>query len=350
MFQFSLKKNNHLESEIAHYYDSNKKDVILSQCNKFYLNVHNKEYFFIINLKWYFIFFAKFRILRRLFRLDKSNVVLNSKKNGAIIIYQKYIYFYCLKKKTFNIVSELKNHRNVLHNSIAVTKNGIFFGEYGPNRYKTKVPVWASFNDGRNWKIIYNFPSRSIKHIHGIYNDPFENNLWITTGDSNGECYLFKVPNKKFSNIIQYGDGTQKWRAVSLLFKKNYIIWGMDSPLQASNLQIFNKKTKKLKKGCSFPGPVWYSKTFSDKSAILQTSVEIGDGVKSNYSSLFYSKDLISWSEICKFKKDIFPKKLFKFGVIAFSEGIQTSKDFLFSAEGLKKIDGKVFSGNISLK
>jgi hypothetical protein len=99
MFQFSLKKNDYLESEIVHYYDSDKKDVILSQCNKFYLNVHNKEYFFIINLKWYFIYFSKFRILRRLFRLDKCNVVLNSKKNGAIILYQKYIYFYCLKKK-----------------------------------------------------------------------------------------------------------------------------------------------------------------------------------------------------------------------------------------------------------
>jgi hypothetical protein len=350
MFQFSLKKNNYLECEIVHYYDSDKKDVILSQCNKFYINVLNKEHFFIIHLKWYFIFFSKFRILRRLLRLDKSNVVLNSKKDGAIIIYQKYIYFYCLKKKTFNIVSKLKNHRNVLHSSIAVTKNGIYFGEYGPNRHKTKVPVWASYDDGRNWKMIYNFPSHSIKHIHGIYNDPFENNLWITTGDSNGECYLFKVPNKKFSNIIKYGDGTQKWRAVSLLFKKNYIIWGMDSPLQTSNLQIFDRKTKKLKKGCSFPGPVWYSKIFSDQSAILQTSVEIGDGVKSNYSSLFYSKDLINWSEIYKFKKDIFPKKLFKFGVIAFSEGMQTSKDFLFSAEGLEKIDGKVFSGNVCLK
>ena len=350
MFKYFSKFNPYLKPEICHFYESFNQNIILSRSNKFYLNINKNEFIFTIPLQWYFFIFSKFRILRRLFRLDKSNVVLNSKKNGVIILYQKYIYFYSLKKKKLNIVSKLKNHRNVLHNSIAVTKNGIFFGEYGPNRYKTKVPVWASFNDGRNWKIIYNFPSKSIKHIHGIYNDPFENNLWITTGDSNGECYLFKVPNKKFSNIIQYGDGTQKWRAVSLLFKKNYIIWGMDSPLQTSNLQIFNKKTKKLKKGCSFPGPVWYSKAFSDKSAILQTSVEIGDGVKSNYSSLFYSKDLISWSEICKFKKDILPKKLFKFGVIAFSEGMQTSKDFLFSAEGLEKIDGKVFSGNISLK
>ena len=350
MFKYFSKFNPYLKPEICHFYESFNQNIILSRSNKFYLNINKNEFVFTIPLQWYFFIFSKFRILRRLFRLDKSNVVLNSKKNGVVIIYQKYIYFYCLKKKKLNIASKLKNHRNVLHNSIAVSKNGIFFGEYGPNRYKTKVPVWASFNDGRNWKIIYNFPSKSIKHIHGIYNDPFENNLWITTGDSNGECYLFKVPNKKFSNIIQYGDGTQKWRAVSLLFKKNYIIWGMDSPLQSSNLQIFNRKTNKLKKGCSFPGPVWYSKTFSDKSAILQTSVEIGDGVKSNYSSLFYSKDLISWSEICKFKKDIFPKKLYKFGVIAFSDVMQTSKDFLFSAEGLEKIDGKVFSGNISLK
>jgi hypothetical protein len=348
MLKYFLKKNNYLEPELAHFYSSKKNDIILSQCNKFYLHLNNKEYFFTINLKWYLIFFAEFRILRRLLRLDKSNVVLNFNKNGVIIIYQKYIYFYCLKEKKLNLVSKLKNHRNVLHNAIAVTKNGIFFGEYGPNKYKKKIPVWCSYNDGRNWKIIYNFPGGLIKHIHGIYNDPFKNNLWITTGDSNGECYLFKVPNKKFDNIIRYGDGSQKWRAVSLLFKKNHVIWGMDSPLQTSNLQIFNTKTKKLKKGCSFPGPVWYSKVFSDHSAILQTSVEIGDGVKSNYSSLFYSKDLINWYEIYKFKKDIFPKKLFKFGVIAFSEGIQSSKDFLFSAEGLKKIDGKVFSGKIS--
>jgi hypothetical protein len=349
MFEYSLINNDYLEPEIVHYYDSDNKDIILSQCNKFYLNILNKEYFFIVKLKWYFTFFTKFRILRRLLRLDKSNAVLNSKKNGVIIIYQRYVYFYCLLKKKLKIVSKLKNHRNVLHNSIAVTKNGIFFGEYGPNKNKTKVPVWASYDDGRSWKIIYNFPSYSIKHIHGIYNDPFENNLWITTGDSNGECYLFKVPNKKFNNIIKYGDGSQKWRSVSLLFKENYIIWGMDSPLQTSNLQIFNRKTKKLKKGLSFPGPVWYSKIFSDQSAILQTSVEIGSGVKSNYSSLFYSKDLINWHEIYKFKKDIFPKKLFKFGVVAFSEGMQSSKDFLFSAEGLKKVDGRVFSGKINL-
>jgi len=350
MFKYFLQDNYFLNPEIVHFYDSENKDIILSECNKFYLSIDNKKIFFVIKLNWHFNFFAKFRLLRRLLRLDKSNAILNYKKDGIIIIYLGVIYFYCLKKKILKKISRLKNHRNVLHNSIAVTNRGIFFGEYGPNNKRGKIPVWRSSNDGRNWKIIYNFPRNSIKHVHGIYKDPFENSLWITTGDFENECFIFKVPKKNFKKIIKYGDGSQEWRAVSLLFKRKYVIWGMDSPLQTSALKIFNKKTKQLKTGQSFPGPIWYSKVFTDQSAVLQTSVEIGPGVKSNYSCLFYSKDLIHWNQFYKFKKDIFPKKLFKFGVIAFSEGQQNAKYFLFSAEGLKSIDGKVFSGKINLE
>ena len=347
MFKYFIKKNYFLSPEIAHYYNNKNKDLILSEANKFYLFINKKEYIFSIKLKWYLFFFLKFRILRRLLRLDKSNVILNYYKNGVVILYQNFIYFYDLKKKKLKIIYPLKNCRNVLHDSIAVTKKGIFFGEYGSNQKRNEIPVWASFDDGRNWRIIYNFSGNTFRHIHGIYDDPFDNNLWITTGDLNNECYLFKVPKKNFNNIIKYGDGSQKWRAVSLMFKKKYIIWGMDSPLQNSHLQIFNRSTCKLKKGRAFPGPVWYSKVFFDHSAILQTSVEIGSGVKTCYSYLFYSKNLINWKKIYKFKKDFFPKKLFKFGVINFSAGKQSCNDFLLSAEGLKKVDGKVLSGRI---
>ena len=107
MFEYYLKKNNYLEPEIVHFYDSDKKDIILSQSNKFYFYIDNKEYFFIIKIRWFSSFFSQFRILRRLFRLDKCNVVLNFERNGVIIIYQKFIYFKNQEKTDFFFFSNL---------------------------------------------------------------------------------------------------------------------------------------------------------------------------------------------------------------------------------------------------
>jgi hypothetical protein len=344
--KLNLKKK--LFGEIAHYYDSQSGDIILSEANQFYINIDNQEHKIIIPFSnYFFLILKKYRIFRRLFRIDKSNAVLNFKKDGLVIIYYKKIYFYDLKKKIIAIVGNLINSRNALHNGVAVTKDGIFFGEYGSNIKKNKVPVWGSYDDGRSWKIVYNFSNNSIKHVHGIYNDLYEDNLWITTGDMNSECFLFKIVKKNFKNVVKYGDGTQKWRSVNLFFKKESIIWIMDSPLEICSLQIFDRKTGIITKGQSFPGPVWYGKMFDDNSAVIQTSVEIGPGVKSNFSTLFYSKNLTNWFAVKSFKKDIFSKKLFKFGVIAFSEGSQNSRNFLLHAEGLNKIDGRVFLSEI---
>ena len=193
----------------------------------------------------------------------------------------------------------------------------------------------------RNWEKVFSFPEGSIRHIHGIYFDKYSNSLLITTGDFEGECLIAKVPNADFSLLEVLGNGSQKYRCVNMFFKEDKIIWGMDSNLETSFVQIFDRKTKKITEGMSLPGPVWYSKQFNDGSGIIQTSVEIGKGVKDNYSYLFFSDDLINWELIAKYKKDIYPMRYFKFGVIGFSEGIQYPSKFPIHAEGLKSIDGK---------
>jgi hypothetical protein len=88
MFNFILKNNPYLKPEIVHYYDCEYKDLILSHCNKFYIKIKGSEHFFHIDLRWYLCIFSQFRILRRLLRLDKSNVTLNYNKNGVVIIYK----------------------------------------------------------------------------------------------------------------------------------------------------------------------------------------------------------------------------------------------------------------------
>ena len=87
----------------------------------------------------------------------------------------------------------------------------------------------------------------------------------------------------------------------------------------------FQQRDKtQLNKKREFDGPVWCSKHFQDGSAILQTTVEIGPGVKSNFSHLYFSEDLSEWKEVIRFRKDWFPMRYFKFGVVAFADGPQT--------------------------
>ena len=115
----------------------------------------------------------------------------------------------------------------------------------------------------------------------------------------------------------------------------------MDSPIQKAYLQIFDREKKTIKQGQYFPGPVWYSKEFKEGGAILQTTVEIGNEVKTRFSKVFYSENLVDWEEVYSFKKDFLPMPYFKFGVVAFADGSQSKEDFVLFGEALKNMDGR---------
>ncbi len=115
----------------------------------------------------------------------------------------------------------------------------------------------------------------------------------------------------------------------------------MDSQIEISYLQEFDRATGTLTRLMEFPGPVWYSKQFIDGSALLQTTVEIGPGVKSDHAHLFWSRDNREWTELERYKKDLWPMRFFKFGVLSFADGPQTIDDFVLFGEGLVGMDGK---------
>ena len=206
------------------------------------------------------------------------------------------------------------------------------------------MPLWGSLDDGLTWNIVYQFPDKSIRHIHGVYSDPYSSSLWIATGDFDGECGLFEADSHDFSLLSSYGDGSQSWRPVSLLFGESSIVWGMDSPIEASYLQTFSRTSRCISQGQHFPGPVWYSKQLTNDFYLLQTSVEIGVGSASNSAHLYVSQNLSDWDLLSSFRKDIFPKRLFKFGVISFAEGLQSSNDFVIFGESLVGLDGKILN------
>lgn len=334
-----------IQSEIIHHYDSDSGDMIKSTGNSFSIITNKQEINFLIPGQIKFL--MNFRIIRRFLRYDKANAVFNWKRDGVVVLYQWKIYFFDLQTKQLNFIDNLKQCRNVLHGGLAVTSHGIYFGEYGHNQKRDPVPIWKSGDDGRNFKIIKELTEQKIKHIHGIYSDKFSESLWIVTGDFDGECFVIEVSDQDFLQLKWHGDGSQKWRPVSLFFMPEKVIWVMDSPIQKAYLQIFDRKDGSITEGQYFPGPVWYSKQFESGDAILQTSVEIGDEVKSKDSIIFYSNNLVDWEEVYRFKKDFLPMPFFKFGVIAFADGKQSKDDFVLFGEALSFLDGVAIKASI---
>lgn len=326
-----------LKREIIHYATDNL--CISSQYNQVFVRKDGQET--VIRLPgdgWKWIFSLS-RLGRRALRLDKCNVV--PVKDDLVIIRQGVVYHYNSKEQRLTPTLNLKNCRNILHQSMLVTEQSdLFFGEYGNNASRAEVPIYRSKDSGKSWQTIFTFPAGKIKHVHGCYWDPFEQKIWVFTGDFAGECYAL-CTDRDFSHIEWVGDGQQAYRMCNAFFEPDSIHWVMDSQLEDSYHIRMDRKTRQVQKIALFPGPVWYIKRLTDGYFLAATAQEIGPGVHDKYSHLMVSKDLTHWEDIIQFEHDRFPKRFFKFGVIGFADGPQTSQGLYLFGEALKNMDGK---------
>lgn len=336
-----------VEGEAVYWYDSRTRDIIYSKGNRFFATLAGEVHAFSLPVSAGWRPLLATRLSRRLSRLDMANVVLNRDRSGLVVLYRGRLFFYDLETRRGQSTGALRLCRNVLRGGIAVTDSGIYFGEYGPNPRRLSVPVWRSTDDGRSWDIVYEFPAGSIKHVHGVYADPFTDRFWLSTGDSDGECFLVSA-DRDFRNVEYFGDGGQAWRLVSLIFEPEKILWGMDSQLATVRLQEFDRGTGALQSIGTFPGPVWYSKRLLDGWTVLQTTVEPGPQVASDHAHLFISRDCRRWTEIARFRKDFWKMPYFKFGALAFADGPQTSMEFAMFGEGLVGADGRCLVARLS--
>lgn len=343
-----LELKTELPAKAAHYYNAFTGDILLSDANRFYGECHGRKFSFRVPIPLLNWLSLPSQTMRRAARTNAASAVFNFCGDGVVIAYQGCLFFYDILHDELHETGHLKNCNCVLFGGISVSENGIYIGEYGRNPGRLPVPVWISRDEGRTWNMEYEFPAGSIRHIHGIYSDPIDNGLWIPTGDFEGECFLYQAKDCDFNSLLQYGDGKQEWRHVGLFQRRASLVWVMDSELQTSYLQKFDKASQTLSQGRAFPGPVWYVKSFSDNAGgLVQTTVEVGTGVHSQSSHVFYSPDLESWSEVSSFRKDWLPAKYFKSGVVGFAPGPQTTQDFLIFGEALCGMDGRVYSARL---
>lgn len=101
-------------------------------------------------------------------------------------------------------------------------------GEYWGNPNRDPVHVYGS-EDGTSWHIVSTFPAGSIRHVHGISYDAWDDCFWVCTGDDDHETGLLRA-SADFRRLDVVRQGGQIHRFYSILVRKDHLLLATDTP------------------------------------------------------------------------------------------------------------------------
>ncbi len=112
----------------------------------------------------------------------------------------------------------------VLPSAVAVAGETVYLGEY-PLDTDATPRLLSSTDRGATWTTVQTFSD--VRHLHAVQADPYDDALWITTGDVDRACRLYRycLRDGEFQLV---GGGSQAWRAVELALTEDALLWGMD--------------------------------------------------------------------------------------------------------------------------
>ena len=193
--------------------------------------------------------------------------------------------------------------------------NVIIFGEYAHSYCEPveSVRAWKTTDRGATWTQIKSFTANNgtggsgeIRHIHGLRIDPFTNDWWLCSGDSDSQCRVYRSQDSG-DTWEQIVSGSQHERTTSFVFEQDYVYFGMDSPdyFLDSDIYKINKNTLEKTKVCSVYGNYAIynlTRTLYPKGILIWTVKETAS-LNDDYMYIqFYSYDSNSLLDVAKIR------------------------------------------------
>lgn len=302
-------------------------------------------------------FFARIRVLERIFRLEPRLAFLDT-QNNMCITYHGCIYKIDFYAKNVSAVYFFRPGMNAPLSVTTIKETANFhkqtvFGEYFDGA-KSRVSI---ISENIYYKKVYEFVMGQINHIHGIVQDIYRDKVYILTGDTDEGSGIWESTDD-FATVKPLLIGKQMYRCCVLFPTKTGLLYATDTPLEQNSI-MFIDDTNKAKKIYDMPGPCIYGKEFIDIKGktqyVFATSVEPdsrkekwpylftcqkGPGVKDYYVHIIIGNLEDGFYEVDKLKKDVFPMTLGQFGNAQFPEG-NSEKNLIFTACSVKHYDGK---------
>lgn len=250
-------------------------------------------------------------LTRRLFRFAIHHLLVNE-DSSALVFFGRSIFRIDLKTRAVTDINPIVGSRPLF-----VASNGHIcaYGKYSSNVDRAPMPVVLTEDFGKTWRL--GPVIENIRHIHGVFYDDFEDCWWLTSGDSDSESAIWcsRDDLKSFSRIV---GGSQQWRAVQLLFTKERIFYGSDTPLEKNHIYSIRRDGSGLTCHTEVEGSVFFGTRIGD-SLFFSTAREPSKINKLNAAVVWCSHDLGgSWTRHSVHKKDIFPMKAFQYGQVRF--------------------------------
>lgn len=251
---------------------------------------------------------------QRLFRFAVSSAVRLNEKVFFLYAFGK-CYHWNAKTGAIDCISEPKHTSRPL--SFAYDGKNLYYGEYRSNPERSCIALQHSVDGGITWSTYVRY--FGIRHIHGVYYDPYDKVLWMTTEDYDDECGIWRsrglVP--EFEKVV---GGSQQYRAIQLLFDKDYVYYGTDTPLEKNYICRINRKTKQVASLQAVGSSVFYGcKCGND--LFFSTVVEPSRVNTTKYVELWHSRNRTDWNIIRTWRKDLLSMKYFQYGQILFPNG-----------------------------
>jgi hypothetical protein len=263
------------------------------------------------------------RLGQRLLRFSVNNMIPLA--NGDIFVsFDKSVGL--IRNGKYLPLGGLNRPCRTLRSSIAVGANGdLYFGEYISNPDRTRISIYRYKPGSDSVEAISEV--EGIRHIHGIYRDPYEDSFLCLTGDSAGECRILRSSDR-FLSFEELGSGDESWRAVSAIFTQDAIFYGTDAEHRTNVIFRLDRVTRERRNIGEVGGTVFYSQALKD-DVFFATTAEGAPGQAENVATICRLTSSLGLSEIAKFRKDRWNRILFGFGTIYFPN-IYSSPERLF--------------------
>lgn len=202
---------------------------------------------------------------------------------------------------------------------IAVVPNGaIFWGEYFDNASREEVHIYASTDAGATWNVACTFGRGEIRHIHNIVYDPWQDCLWILTGDIGDECRILRA-SFDLRSIDVVLKGNQQARAVALVPAEDGLYFSSDTPLEGNYIYHLDRGGKLTQlagissssiHGCRVGSHIFFTTMVEPSEVNRDRNVRI-------YGGSFAEE----WRSLLSWRKDRWPMGFLQYGNACLPDG-----------------------------